>query len=411
MRRIFAGVASAVVVLGAGSAAARRPPTLAFVWNGSVVSLTRVDPMSLRPSGGPSLPIGTGAFFVTRSPRGGTLAFDTERGAVLSLVDTAGLRSRGRIDLGEGWIGAAAWPSPRRLVAVVGSEARTRAVTVDPSIRRKTTDRALPLHETLFASTAVGGRVVFLLATSQTIGPVRLGVAGIDGTVRTVLLGRLSGGTELPPDVATGVVTVASPALAVEPTGRRAAVVGAAGLVAEVDLDSLAVTYHSHAVRTLARTAKASQGWRRSALWLPSGTIAVTGAELAATVAKGAEEMTETPAGLTLVDTRDWTSRMVDPAVSFLTRTGDTLVAFGSTQASATKPASAGIGLRGYSPSGALRFQLFGTEQIGEFHAAGGLVYVVGCDNRCFRIVDPVSGTVAGTAETSRPTQLVGLVG
>jgi hypothetical protein len=42
--------------------------------------------------------------------------------------------------------------------------------------------------------------------------------------------------------VATGVVTVASPALAVEPTGRRAAVVGAAGLVAEVDLDSLAVT-------------------------------------------------------------------------------------------------------------------------------------------------------------------------
>jgi hypothetical protein len=185
MRRIFAGTASAVVVLGAGSAAARRPPTLAFVWNSSVVSLTRVDPMSLRPSGGPSLPIGTGAFFVTRSPRGGPLAFDTERGAVLSL---------------------------------------------------------LPLHETLFASTAVGGRVVFLLATPQTIGPVRLGVAGIDGTVRTVLLGRLSGGTELPPDVATGVVTVASPALAVEPTGRRAAVVGAAGLVAEVDLDSLAVT-------------------------------------------------------------------------------------------------------------------------------------------------------------------------
>jgi hypothetical protein len=52
--RICTGLAAMVFVLSAGSASAKRQPVLAFVWNGSVVSLTRVDPMSLRSSGGPS---------------------------------------------------------------------------------------------------------------------------------------------------------------------------------------------------------------------------------------------------------------------------------------------------------------------------------------------------------------------
>jgi hypothetical protein len=407
MRRICAGAAAAAaLVLTSASASAKQGPALALVWNGSVVSLTRVDPMSLRSSSA-SVAVGTGAHFVARSPRGAILAFDAGRGAVLSLVDTAPLRPRGSVELGEGWIGAAAWPSPRRLVAVVGTEAGTKVVTVDPAVHRKIGERSLPAHQMLLRS-AAGDRVVFLTSESQSIAPVRLGVAGIDGAVRTVLLARIAGGTQLPADPSTAAVTSYSPALTVEPGGRRAAIVGAAGLVAEVDLNTLAVTYHPGALRKLARAAKAMQGWQRSALWLSSGTIAVTGMDYSATVANGQEEMTETPAGLTLVDTRDWTSRPVDAGAAFLTRAGDTLVAYGA-PAFSTKPSPGGIGLRGYSPSGALRFQLFGTEQIGEVQTAGGLVYVTGCANRCFRIVDPVSGTLAGTAETLRPTQLVSL--
>jgi hypothetical protein len=196
--------------------------------------------------------------------------------------------------------------------------------------------------------------------------------------------------------------------LAIEPDGRRAAVVGEGGLVAEVDLDSLAVSYHPRALRTPARAHKALAGWQRSALWLPTGALAITGMDYSASVANGSEEMSGTPAGVTLVDTRDWTSRSVDGDASLITRIGSTLVAFGGAYAS-TPNAGTGIGVRGYSPDGVPRFQLFGADQVLDVQAAGGLAYIAGCDNRCFRIVDPASGAMVGTAQTLRPTQLVGL--
>jgi hypothetical protein len=118
--------------------------------------------------------------------------------------------------------------------------------------------------------------------------------------------------------------------------------------------------------------------------------------------------MTGTPAGVTLVDTRDWTSKGVDEGASLVMRVGSTLVAYGGAYASGPNGGT-GIGARGYSPDGALRFELFGTEQILEVQSAGGLVYVTGCDSRCFRIVDPASGTLVGTPQTLQPTQLVGL--
>ena len=407
MRRIGAAVAVAVLVLGTASATAKRRPLLAMVWDGSVVSLTWVDPVSVRSGGGPSLPIGE-AYLVARSPRGVTLAFDTGRGAVLSFVGTRTLRLRGSVALGDGWIGAATWPSPRRLVAVVDSQSRSRVVTVDPATRKKLSDRSVADADLLGAA-ATPSRVVFVLGETSKIGPVRLGVAGTDGAIRTVLLSQIEGGFESPVDYTTGVAKTARPALAVDPTGRRAAVVAASGLVAEVDLETLAVAYHPRAVRTPARAGKAFEGWQRSALWLPSGTIAVTGMDYHATLKDGKEEMSGTPAGVTLVDTRDWTSTTIDTGASFISRAGATLVAYGGAYVSGSSSFATGIGLRGYSADGAVRFQLFGTEQLGDVQIAGGLVYVAGCNDRCFRIVDPVSGAVVGTAETVRTTRLVGL--
>jgi hypothetical protein len=407
MRSIGAALALSTLVLGTTSAAAKRPPLLALVWKGSVVSLTRVDSMSLRPVGAPSLRIGY-AFPVARSPRGLTLAFDTDRGAVLSFVDVRTLRLRGSVTLGDGWISAAAWPSSRRLVAVVGSEGQSRVFTIDPATRRRVSVHTLPLHDELLASATAGNRVVFLLGESQSIAPVSLGVAGVDGAVHSVVLSQITGGTAPPADYASGVARTAWPALAVDPGGSRAAVVGAGGLIAEVDLNTLAVSYHPGVARVPARAAKALEGWQRSALWLPSGTLAVTGMDYQATVKDGKEEMSGTPAGVTLVDTADWSSRVVDEGASYVDRVGNSLIAFGGAYSSG--PVSPpGIGLRGYASDGALRFQLFGTEQIGDVQRAGGLAYVAGCNDRCFRIVDPTSGAMVGSAETAETTQLVGL--
>jgi hypothetical protein len=403
--RLATALVATALVLGVGSAAAKRSPVLATVWKGSVVSLTRVDPMSLRPVGGRSLPIGGGAYLVARSPRGATLAFDTDRGAVLSFVDSETLRLRGSTTLGEGWTSAAAWPSAGRVVAVLGSEGGVRLVVVDPAAHRQLLVRRLPLRDDLLASAATANRVVFLLSESPDIASVRLAVAGADGAIRSVLLAQIRGGTQSPTE-GDGVVKTAWPALAVDPSGRRAAVVAAAGLVAEVDLETLAVTYHPRGVRVPARAAKALQGWERYAVWLPSGALAVTGMDYDATVQDGTKEMTGTPAGLTFVDTRDWSSTVVDQGASFLARAGSLLVVYGG--ALTPGPSSgAGIGLRGYGPDGTLRFELFGAEQIGEVQVAGTLVYVSSCNDRCFRIVDATTGELAGTASTSDAVRLV----
>jgi hypothetical protein len=409
MRRLAATVAVSVAVLGAPGAGAKpQAPLLAMVWRGSVVSLTRVDAMSLRPVGGRSLAIGY-AVPVARSPRGVTLAFDGARGAALEFVDVRNLRSSGSVRIGDGWIGGAAWPSPRRLVAVVGSEGRTRVVTVDPTLREKLGERSLPYRE-LLAAVPTAGRVVFVTGPTSSIGPVHVSVAGVDGAVRSVRLTRIAGGTQFPTDPANPISRFARPALAVDSAGGRAAVVDGNGLVAEVDLAALTVAYHPRIARTPARTGKAQEGWERTAVWLPSGTLAVTGMDYEAAVQDGIERMTGSPVGVVLYDTRDWTAGAVDEGASEVVRMGDTLLAFGGAYVSdASSYAEGGIGLRGYGAEGALRFRIFGSERIGDVQTAGGHVYIGGCNRRCFRIVDPASGEVLAAPVTAQTTELVAL--
>jgi hypothetical protein len=298
MRRIFAGTASAVVVLGAGSAAARRPPTLAFVWNGSVVSLTRVDPMSLRPSGGPSLPIGTGAFFVTRSPRGGPWPSTPS-----AAPSSAYCRCTRRCSLPRPSAAASSssWPLRRRSGPFASGW-------------RGSTERFGP-------SSSAGSPAAPARGRGRSRRPRRRGRPGLAG--RDISLAR-------------------------RPNARpnRQGVPGVAALCA------LAAVGHDRGHR---RGARRDRRERRGGDDRDAGRSAAR---------------------------RRW-RRSPHPQES---------------ASAATRPPARSA----FSSSGRNR---------SEVHAAGGLVYVVGCDNRCFRTVDPVSGTVAGTAETSRPKQLVGLVG
>jgi hypothetical protein len=381
---------------------------LALVWKGSGASLTRVDAMTLRAVGGAALRIHATSL-VGRSPRGVTLAFGTGGGA-LAFVDAGSLRLRGSMQLCGTWIAAAAWPSAGRLVAVTGSDATSCVVVVDPGSRREVVERPLPFSDTVLSAEPAAGRVVFLIADRKSVSGVRLGVAGADGTLRTVALDRIQGGTELPDDAATGAVTQARPALAVDPGSRRAAVVDAAGQVAEVDLSTLAVLYHPRALRAPARAGKALDGWDRTALWLPSGNLAVTGIDYHSSVQNGTERMTGTAAGVTLYDTSTWAATAIAPGASAVVRVGNTLLAYGGGYAfQGSSSSQSGIGLRGFAADGTPRFQLFASERIGDVQVAGGLVYVGGCHDRCFKIVDPASGTVVGSPRTALTTRLVGL--
>ena len=76
--------------------------------------------------------------------------------------------------------------------------------------------------------------------------------------------------------------------------------------VAEIDLHDLRV--RSHPLAPAARAADGVAGPSRDALWLGDGMLAVTGSDLPSSPGDP-----DTPAGLTLIDTRTWRARTIDP--------------------------------------------------------------------------------------------------
>jgi hypothetical protein len=124
--------------------------------------------------------------------------------------------------------------------------------------------------------------------------------------------------------------------------------------VAEVDLTTFSV--RSHPLQPLARTADAVAGPARDVLWLGRETLAVTGTD---THRSGRT----TPAGLTLVDTRRWQARTIDP------RTTDAALVSGTVLATSfwfdsRRQTTSGSGLTGYSIDGRRKFHLFGDAPI-----------------------------------------------
>jgi hypothetical protein len=192
------------------------------------------------------------------------------------------------------------------------------------------------------------------------------------------------------------------PGLAVDPGGRRAYVVDH-GLVAEVDLRTLAVGYHAPTRSTslLARIrdwlepaahAKGGSARTRSARWLGGGLIAVTGAD--------AQHDRVLPAGLDLVDTRDWSIRTIDDDASDVRVAGDLLLA-----------TTESTGLIAYGFDGDRRFELFGDRVAWIEQVHDGRAYVAGlqADGRPapLRVVDLATGRPAGERADRLPWLLL----
>ncbi len=197
------------------------------------------------------------------------------------------------------------------------------------------------------------------------------------------------------------------PALAADRAGGRALVIPAGNRVAEVDLQTLEVAYHDLAepVSLLGRLrdwlepaaeAKALDGPDRNAVWLPSGLVAVSGAQY---VSDG-DSVDMTPAGLVLIDPDDWSvSRLSDEPSWATFREGALL-------ASAWHEGSDEQTLIAFDVDGTPRFSL-GREGTDMSQTAGGRLYAATADGTRFEIVDLATGDTVARAQPKRETFLV----
>jgi hypothetical protein len=390
---------------------AGRPEALLGVVSGDRNELARLDPLTLQPLPGRRVVLGPGPWDI--SPDRSRLA--VSRVTSVRLVDLARTRVVGEVSMGEGQIEALAWVGARRLIVSLASElelapneeARRELAVLDPESGRILSRRRIA--GTLERWATARDALVFLLGASGRIGPARLGVFDATGDLRLLALARIRAGwvrEELGGERSIDRRRV--PGLAIDPEGGRALVVDPAGLVAEVDLARLDVAYHPlhERVSLLGRlrnwldpVAQADGGGGfdgpvRTALWAGDGLLAVSGwDDHAVTKGEGTVEVRSTPAGLGLIDTRDWTIRTPDAGASRVTLADGLLLAYGSLWDGG---AWRGIGLRAYASDGQRRFQLFDEAPIFTVQVAQGYAYPQLENSRRGWVVDLRTGRSLG---------------
>lgn len=385
---------------------------LAIVWRENIAVLGELDPRSLQPSGGRQARLGSydGAGW-SFSPDRSWLALG---GGIpsLRLVDLGRMRVSAALRLGgRGSAIPLSWPRRDRLLAMVEWGAFGRALVVADPLRGRVVARHR-LIGTLSAQALAGNAVVALLGPASSIGPSRLAVVDADGGLRSAAVARVQSGLLPGGDTGALVSRYRTPGLAVSPDGRRAAVVDPTGLVAEVELESMAVRYHElgEPISLLGRLrnwleppayAKASDGPFRRAVWLDDFVVAVSGMNARAGVdASGSLDERDDPAGLKLIDSRTWTVRTLDPAASGFSVTGELVLAYGALWDPSGQRFK-GAGLAAYSRDGRPGFRLLRGEAVSSVQTAGRYAYAVVerggpvLDSRLY-VVDLVSGRVLG---------------
>jgi hypothetical protein len=350
-------------------------------WDGSL-GLVRVDWNTLRPVRGKRVPVAAEPLAWSFAPDRSRLALgSTARGARLRLIDLHAMRALGDVTVARRGSGVAtAWAGPRRVLAVVVmpgccGAGDTIVAGVDAARRRVVWRRTL--GGSLQAGERFGrGLLLVLGPRGRSVGPSRLVQVGPEGSIRSAPLPEIRSGA------APGGWATQSwkPGLAVDRSGARAFVVQAEAPVAEVELRTLAV--RSHPLEPVVRAADAVEGPTRRAVWLGRGWLAITGSNSHASEG-------ETPAGLTLVDTRRWTARMIDRRTTDAARVADTLLASSYLFDSRTQTTS-GSGLTGYSRHGRRRFHLYGQDPITGVQALGRKA-LVGA-HRAIELIDARTG-------------------
>ena len=419
----LAGLVVAVAGCGSGEAeksgsSTARPPAapvelskqrlLGFVYppGAGAIQLASLDPLTLAPASRP-VRLGAGGGITELSPDGSMLAVAAGESTRLELLDLRTMRSLAAVDLGiEGYISRLSWSRSGMLFAAVGE---STVAVVDPEsaqvVETRQVDGSLvgDIH-------AIPAGMLALVGPSNDIGPLTAVVFGGKGTFAAPLH-RIVGGSrqEEGDDEEDFRVTEKIPGLALDPTGRRALVAPEGGEVAEISLANLRVTYHrlSRPVALLDRLrnwleptaeAKLIEGPIRQAVWLKSGLVAVAGVNQ---TISGRDVITKR-VGLSLIDTSDWSVRVINEEVEWVLAAGERLLAFEPYCADD----EASYGVVGYDLEGKERFRICRREGF-DAQVVGKYAYLGFGNNRRFEVVDLKTGEIVATPTTTKTTSLV----
>ena len=212
--------------------------------------------------------------------------------------------------------------------------------------------------------------------------------------------------------------SVARAGLAVDPAGGHAYAVAANAPIADVDLATLDVSYHTieQSASLLGRLrdwlepraeAKESRvSSARSALWLGHGRLAVFGHDGTGLSTNRGLEVRTRPSGLTVIDTRLWISQTIDSRSAWAIVARDALLSTGATWDSGKL---VGSGLRVYGRDGAERLHLFGKRLIGPVEVFGARAFVHrSAPESEYQIVNLTTGRILRTIHRDLPMILRG---
>ncbi len=246
------------------------------------------------------------------------------------------------------------------------------------------------------AVTVPGGLAV-VLGPSKGVGPVRILLVDERGGIRRIELDGIEAGADYaePPDPAGQILT---PAVTVDRETNRLYVVAARGLlVAEVDLASGVVGYHSLG----ASASKGNVGvWWRDAVWAGDGRIAVTGTTWPPPRGRRAASV-PVPFGVRTIDTRSWSIDTLDPRPDSMHVAGGTVLASGTRFFEAGRR-SKSTGLLAFDETGRRAFTRFRGEMIALLGSRGRLGYVWVRSTRTAHVIDLQDGHTISRIRTGR---------
>jgi hypothetical protein len=413
--------ASTTSTSAAGRGAPSSPALYGF--GGPPPRLYAVDPRSLRPRRNRSVPVAGHVSGWSFSPERSRLAAGSDVTAELRLYDLERMRVLGDVPLvepgGHGLVYASTWAGRSRvLTAVVSPGCCGLGDTVVSAVASDSLRVVWrrDLAGSLQAGARYRGGFALVLGPKWAIGPSRLVLVRPNGRLQTLRLGQIRSGWQRSGGGDRFVSHQWNPGLALDSASGRAFVVQAGAPVAEVDLRRMSVRYHELAepISLLGRLhdwlepeaeAKAMAGPDRHAVWLGNGRLAVTGADYRASVdSRGHQQELDKPAGLKLIDTRNWSVRTLDHTTSSLTLSGGVLFAFGTSWDSRSSRMR-GSGLTAYDASGRTLYHRYGHQPIGGVEPVPrGVLVGGGQGSAVFHhqdLLEPQSGRVLGHARVN----------